>query len=116
MFEVIGRILGSEKVIDSSINTIDSLVYTDQEKANLKVDLLKNFEPFKLAQRYLALIFSSAFLIAFLTAISLSLFGLDYSGIIKIIDVFNLSWIVLSIVTFYFTGGTIESFKKTTKT
>jgi hypothetical protein len=110
--ETIGKILGSDKVIESGIKAIDSFVYTDEEKAVQKTELLKHFEPFKLAQRYLALLFSFAFVAAFIASIGLSLFGLPYAGIVKIVEAFNISWIVLSIVTFYFTGGTIESFKK----
>lgn len=114
--ETIGKILGSNKVIDSGIKAIDSLVFTEQEKSVHKTELLKHFEPFKLAQRYLALLFSFAFVFAFGVAISLSLFNLPYDGIVKIVETFNISWIVLSIVTFYFTGGTIESFKKNSST
>lgn len=112
--DTIGKILGSDKVISSGIKAIDSLVFTEEEKSIQKTELLKHFEPFKLAQRYLALLFAFTYVFAFIVAIVLSLCGLPYSGIIKIVEIFNISWIVLSIVTFYFTGGTIESLKKAT--
>lgn len=61
------RLFGSDNVINKAVdgiyNGVDSIVYTDQEKAenenkksSLKVQLLNAYAPFKIAQRFIALI------------------------------------------------------------
>jgi len=119
MFNIFGKLFGSDKVIDGAMRGIDALVFTDEEKAKmsvtkgeLKVKLLSAYEPFKLAQRYLALIFSGLFAVSFITALAMAVMGMDYKPILEVVAAFSLGYIILAIVTFYFGGGLAASMKK----
>lgn len=59
---VFAKLFGSEKIIDAGISGIDKAFYTAEEKSEddlkriaLKMQFMKLYEPFKIAQRYLAL-------------------------------------------------------------
>ena len=43
----------ANKVLDATIKGIDSKVYTDQERAEMRITQLKSLEPFKVVQRIL---------------------------------------------------------------
>ena len=62
MFALLGKIFGSEKVIQSGIELIDSLHTSTTEeiaaKTKAKTDLLTAYAPFKLAQRVIAFSFT----------------------------------------------------------
>ena len=105
-----------DSVVDAVIDTGDALVYTDEEKAKanqLKIDtklaMLKNFEPYKLAQRYIAVTFTINFILAFWIGVvvyfvSPTNFG-DYIAMVK---EYQLGWIMLAIISFYFTSGAMS--------
>jgi hypothetical protein len=61
MLGVIGKILGSEKVIESGLKLIDDMHTSTEEevkaKADAKTQLLQAYAPFKIAQRWLALMY-----------------------------------------------------------
>ncbi len=109
MFE---NLFGTKEVVSGGISLIDNAFYTDQEKANMKIKLLKAYEPFKIAQRYLAFMFTGSFMIAFLLCLLFYIFNIDYKGILEIVGVFNIDIIVLTIIGFYFGGGMFESLRK----
>lgn len=50
------KLFGSDKVIEGVYNGLDKVVHTDEEKSDFWLKLLKAYEPFKVAQRYLALV------------------------------------------------------------
>ncbi|AUR97896.1 TMhelix containing protein [Vibrio phage 1.244.A._10N.261.54.C3] len=54
-FKVLGSLFSSEGIVSSVTKSVDMLVYTDEEKAGARERLLKLYEPFKIAQRYIAL-------------------------------------------------------------
>lgn len=119
MLGIFGKLFGSDKAIDAGINAIDSIVYTEEEKANMelskakiKIELLNAYEPFKIAQRYLALIFSGSFVVTMFIAVVLALLGKSYQSLLDVVETFNLGYIVLAIVTFYFGGGLVNSARK----
>jgi len=112
---ILGTIFGSSKSIEKSFELIDNAFYTNEEKAKQKVEILKASEPFKLAQRYLALMFGFNFTIAFLIALIFSILGRDIGPILKVVVAFNLGSIILAIVVFYFGGGTINSLREIKK-
>lgn len=62
-----GKIFGSQSVIKKAAegiyNGVDYAFHTDQEKAEHFLKLLKAYEPFKLAQRFLALIIGIPFVL-----------------------------------------------------
>jgi hypothetical protein len=120
MFGMLGKLFGSDKVIDGAMRGIDAMVYTDEEKANMelskakvKIDLLGAYAPFKIAQRYLAVMFSGAFILLLIASAGLAVLGLPYQPILDVVEAFSLGYIVLAIVTFYFGGGLVSSAKGT---
>ncbi len=111
---LLGKIFGSKKVIETGAQLIDNAFHTDQEKAeeglarmSLKVALLKAYEPFRVAQRFLAIIFSVPYVSAWLTAFTMSCFGLDVSAQERLLDG-TIKDVVWTIVAFYFFGGAAE--------
>ena len=127
MMAILGKILGSDKaikkgfdLIDKAMDMGDDAIHTGQEKAREKIDLLNAFKPFKLAQRYLAWMFSGVFLFLLLLAAFLYVWWAftgeqnmrDAASDIMQITKDNLGMIVLSIAMLYFSGGTIESAKR----
>jgi len=101
-----------DSTVNAVINTGDALVFTDEERANMKVEFLKHFEPFKIAQRVISFFFTVNFIIAFWFGVGLYFSGgeIAFKHYIEIVDKFQLGWIMLAIVSFYFTGGVINSF------
>ena len=51
------RIFGKDKIVESAINAVDSVVLTDEERTEYFLKMLKAYEPFKLIQRVLAFAF-----------------------------------------------------------
>ena len=105
------RLFGSDNVIQAGIDGIDAVVFTPEEKSRAKQAFLKLYVPFKIAQRYLAIIFSvpyaAAWLITFLASFSMD--------ITKQLELLNgqMGSIVFAIVGFYFLGGAAEGALKT---
>ena len=114
---IIGRILGSGDVIKAGFNLINDLHTSSSEeilaKSKAKTDLMTAYAPFKVAQRYLALIFSFTFVGSFILVLGLTLAGKgDIESVKTVLSEFYIGPIMLMIVGFYFGGGLIESTKK----
>lgn len=109
---IINNILGSGDVIGKGLDLIDSFHTSETEaieaKTKAKTELLASYAPFKLAQRYLALIFSVTFVFSYLLVLLLSLRDTDITEVQQIITAFKIDWIMLTIVGFYFGGGAFE--------
>jgi len=73
MKELFKRIFGSNKIIDASISAIDSLIFTNEEKAKAKIELLKAYEPYHLALRLIAMIFTIPYVVMSIALIILSM-------------------------------------------
>lgn len=127
MLGILSNIFGTGEVVKKGLELIDEAWTSDEEKAdnqakiieaktNAKATLLNAYAPFKLAQRYLALMFSSVFLFIMLNGILGALYGwVDMEAVNeakKFANEMYLGEIVLTIVIFYFGGGAIESLKK----
>lgn len=111
MWGIFSKIFGSSKVIDNSMSAIDKVFYTDEEKAENKAHLLKLYEPFKLAQRLLALTFAIPFVLTFLmAAIGFYCFGVDQEKALTVMkwNIDTLGEPVFWIMVFYFAGGASE--------
>lgn len=113
MFGVLAKIFGSGDVISKGIDLIDSMHTSTEEeiaaKSKAKTDLLGAYAPFKLAQRYLALMFASTFLLCFAIVLSMTLYGKgDIEAVKQILGDFYIGEIMLTIVMFYFGGGAFE--------
>ena len=109
---ILATLLGSGDVISKSLGLIDSMHTSKTEeieaKTKAKTDLLSAYAPFKVAQRYLALIFSFTFVSSYLMVLTLFFLGHDITEVQEIISSFKIDWIMLTIVAFYFSGGAIE--------
>lgn len=127
---VLANILGTGDVVKKGIDLIDSFHTSDTEeiaaKTKAKTDLLSAYAPFKLAQRYLAIMFAVTFIVSFficLTAVLISLYngtpvieGMQIKeptvlAITALMGAFKLHWIMLTIVGFYYGGGAFEGFQ-----
>lgn len=119
IFSDIFSVKSVDNIVNAVIDTGDALVYTDEERAKaeqLKIDtklkMLPLFEPFKIAQRYIAFAFTFTFIFSFF--IGVSLLFIDDNLLKKFLDlvsVYQLGWIMLSIIAFYFGSTLIPSRK-----
>jgi len=112
---ILGKLFGSSEVITKGMELIDNMHTSDAEeigaKSKAKTDLLNAYAPFKLAQRYLAVMFSITYLITFVIVMGMSLAELTTVDIVRdVLREFYIGEIVLTIIAFYFAGGTISSF------
>jgi hypothetical protein len=120
MWNVLGKIFGTGNVIEKGMDLIDAIHTSDEEeinaKAKAKVDLLGAYAPFKIAQRYLAVMFTVVFLFIMLNGILGALYGVvDMKSVNEAKDFANDMWlgeIMLAIISFYFGGGFIESINR----
>ena len=120
MFGIISKILGSDKIIEGGLKLIDDMHTSTEEeiaaKTKAKVELLNAYAPFKLAQRWLALMFTIMFLFIMANGVLGALYGwIDIANVEKakaFASDMYLGEIVLTIVGFYFSAGAIESFRR----
>ena len=101
MLGVLASILGNGDVIKKGMDLIDDVHSSDEEmervKAQAKIDTMAAYAPFKVAQRYLALMFTA------------TLMGeTNIPDIKQVIDDFYLGEAMLTILAFYFGGGMLE--------
>lgn len=111
---ILGKILGSGDVVEKGMALIDSMHTSTEEevaaKSKAKTDLLAAYQPFKLAQRYIALMFTFTFISCFAITLGMTLAGKgDIDGVKAILGDFWIGEIMLLIVGFYFGGGLAES-------
>ena len=109
---IFGKIFGSDSIIGKGLGLIDEIWTSDEEKAENKIKLLNAYAPFKIAQRYLAVIFTITYVSSYLLTLTLHLAGLKTDGVTEIMATFRIGLIMLTIVGFYFGGGVIDSIKR----
>ena len=120
MLGIISTLLGSAGVIEKGMDLIDDIHTSDEEaivaKVSGKVALLQAYAPFKVAQRYLALLFSFTFLGSFLLVLGMTLNGTgNVSDVKEILSEFYIGEIMFTIIGFYFGGGFLEGSIKSWK-
>lgn len=104
----ISKLFGNSKVVEAGVEAADAVWFTDEEKAKWHLRLLKAYEPFKLAQRFLALIFCVPYIFLILVMFLASLFfEKDILGHVELLNEL-LGTPVTVILFFYFGGGAIE--------
>lgn len=121
MIGVLAKILGTPDVIKSGLDLIDDLHTSEEEeieaKTKAKIDLMGAYAPFKIAQRYLALMFTFTFLCCFVLVLSMTLAGkADIDSIRAVISEFYIGEIMFTIIGFYFSGGFFEGVINARKT
>lgn len=117
MWGILGKIFGSGDVIKQGFQLIDDMHTSDEEaikaKTQGKVDLLGAYAPFKIAQRYLAVMFSATFLLCFVGSLVCVVADIGQPEQIKaLVNEWWIGEIMLAIIGFYFGGGFLESRKK----
>ncbi len=102
-----GKIFGSEKAQENVIGRLDNLHFSKQEKSELQYKMIERYEPFKLSQRFIALVLVIPYALSYILFVSLALFGADNGLLNKSIQLANdmLHVPVSLIVAFYFAGG-----------
>jgi hypothetical protein len=109
---IISQLLGSSDVISKGLDLIDGMHTSETEaieaKTKAKTDLLTSYAPFKVAQRYLALLFGFTFVSSYLMVLTLFFMEKDIAAVQGLITAFKIDWIMLTIVGFYFGGGAFE--------
>jgi hypothetical protein len=120
MLGILGKILGSDTVISKGLDLIDSMHTSTEEeiaaKTKAKTDLLGAYAPFKLAQRYLALMFTVCFLGTFVLVMGMTLAGKgDIESVKAVLGDFYIGESMMIILGFYFGGGFAESLKAVKK-
>lgn len=108
MANIFSKIFGSDNVIDAGIKAGDAVWFTNEEKSEWVLRLLKAYEPFKIAQRLLMMTFCLpyAFLATLMFLGSLTL-GWDIMGHLKLLnETFGQPCSI--ILAFYFGGGLLE--------
>jgi len=114
MFKILGKIFSPKKLGDSIISGIDKAILTKEEKLDYMERMLKLYEPYKLAQRILAIMFSGAFLLVhLLTAVTHFVYVVKELNPEKVISLYeynneSLGTVILIIIGFYFAGGVLE--------
>lgn len=109
------KLFGSDKVIDGAVKGIDAAFYTEEEKSQalerrmgLKAALLQAYQPFKLAQRFLALLYGVPYVLAWCITFGLSFF-VDVNKQYDMLINSDIAMANLIILGFYFAGGFGES-------
>lgn len=130
MLQILNNIFGSGDVVKKGLDLIDEAWTSDEEKAenevkiieaktNAKATLLNAYAPFKLAQRYLAMMFTFVFLFIMMNGVLGALYGwVDMVAVQEAKKFANEMWlgeIMITIVGFYFGSGMIESAGRTKK-
>lgn len=111
---IINTLFGGGDVVSTGMKLIDSIHVSATEeieaKTKSKVDLIKAYAPFKVAQRWMALIFSLTFIVSYGLCVGLYLMGSSdhIVGVKEIIAAFKIDYIMLTITAFYFGGGAFE--------
>ena len=113
MIGVLGKILGSGDVIKQGMQLIDDMHTSTEEEiaaaSKAKQDLLTAYAPYKLAQRYLAMMFGITFLGSYVLVLAMTVSGYgDPDAVTKVMDQFSINYAMLIILGFYFSGGVIE--------
>ena len=113
---VLSTIFGSGDVITKGMDLIDSFHTSDTEmieaKTKAKTDLMTAYAPFKIAQRILATLFAVTYISTYVLVIVMMFLDKDVAAVKSILQEFQIDWIMLTIVMFYFGGGLAESVMK----
>jgi hypothetical protein len=120
MLGVIGKILGSDSVIKQGMKLINDMHTSTEEeiaaKSKARIDLMNAYAPFKLAQRYLALMFGFTFLASYIIVLTMTIAGTgDPDAVTKVMEQFSINYAMMIILGFYFGAGALESFQNKKK-
>lgn len=117
---ILSSIFGNSDVVSKGLDLIDSFHTSETEsieaKADAKVRLLQAYAPFKIIQRYLALMFATTFILSFTIVLGMTLASDGGVEAVKVVlSEFYIGEIMLTIIVFYFGGGFVEGALNTKK-
>jgi hypothetical protein len=120
MLAVLGKILGSGDVVKQGMKLIDDMHTSTEEeiaaKSKARIDLMNAYAPFKLAQRYLALMFGFTFLASYIIVLTMTIAGTgDPNAVTQVMEQFSINYAMMIILGFYFGAGALESFQNKKK-
>ncbi len=117
---ILNTIFGSGDVISKGLSLIDDIHTSDVEmieaKTTQKTELMKAYSPFKIAQRYLAVMFGGTYISTYVMVMAMVFMGKDVTAVKGVISEFQIGWIMLTIIGFYFMGGAAEGIISKRKT
>lgn len=116
MLGTIAKILGSGDVLKEGLRLIDDMHTSTTEeieaKTQQRVQLMQSYAPFKIAQRFLALMFGSTFLLSYILVLGMTISGYgDPDAVTQVMEQFSINYAMLLILGFYFAGGVVDSVK-----
>jgi len=120
MLAVLGKILGSGDVVKQGMKLIDDMHTSTEEeiaaKSKARIDLMNAYAPFKLAQRYLALMFGFTFLASYIIVLTMTIVGKgDPNAVTQVMEQFSINYAMMISLGFYFGAGALESFQNKKK-
>ena len=121
MFKILAKIFNPKKLGDSIISGVDKAILTNEEKIDYMQKMLTLYEPYKLAQRILSIMFGGAFLfihlVSFIVHVIYFIKDKDTKPVLELYEYNNdsLGMIVLMVMSFYFAGGVLEGTVKRLK-
>jgi len=120
MLGVLGKILGSDSVIKQGIKLIDDMHTSTEEeiaaKTKQRVEIMQAYAPFKIAQRFLALMFGFTFLASYIIVLTMTIAGTgDPDAVTQVMEQFSINYAMMIILGFYFGAGALESFQNKKK-
>lgn len=125
----LGKLFGTDAALENGVKIagnvtngimsgIDNAFYTDQEKAQESTKVLlalqDQYTPRSISRRILAFMFSLCFCLSFITALIFACFDKTESvnDIIGLVKAYDLGWIMITIVIFYFGNYMVDKLKK----
>ena len=117
-------LLGSDNVINKAADGLDAAFFTDEEKARHFIKTLKHYEPFKIAQRLMALCVGVPYVLMYVLSALFLVYGVatetssavDASATLAEMNNDTLGMPFALIIGFYFAGGMangiVDKFKK----
>jgi hypothetical protein len=118
---IFSKLFGTDNAVDKGFDLVDKAFYTDQEAAadsikkfTVKEAILKAYEPFKLAQRYMMIIVGVPYVLAWTAAFFGGYFVDTTPMQMQLLDG-KMGMVFLTIAGFYFGGGLLEGTIKAAK-
>ena len=104
---LLGKLFGSDKIIDAAVNAGDKMFYTSEEKADDYLRVMQMYTAFKVAQRLIAMAVIPPYVLAWFVTFLVSFSDRAIAEQQALLEG-RMGDLVLAIVGFYFLGGAAE--------
>jgi hypothetical protein len=122
---IFSKILGSDTIVDSLNKGADAIVFTEEEKSQYKLQLLRALEPFRLMQKILVFAVGVPYVGVYILSMLVYLLSIPFPGSAdalieasKYLSTTNndtLGSSFVAIMSVYFTGGVLNGAIRTYK-